>query len=470
MLGSEPSGKRPADMHNVDIDIVEMTLDVMKFAIGRITNTEPPLGIPKSEKELKALAGETVTPTGIGGENAFRLFREVLIKASVAIDHPRHLAFVPASPTRAAVMFDLVVSAASVHGAFWLEGAGCIFAENEAMRWLVSLTGLPDSAFGVFTTGGTAANLSALVTAREEWRKADPKRLGVRGTVVASAGAHSSVRAMAKVMDADLLMIASEERVEGHQLRKLLDSLDSEERDRIFAVVATAGTTNAGVIDDLKGLGEICGAESVWYHIDAAYGGGALAAPSVRHLFNGIELADSITIDPHKWLFSPYDCGAVIYRQPELAREAHAQGGSYLDIFNDEGARGFNPADYQVQLTRRVRGLPLWFSLAMHGTDRYAQAIERGIELAAIAGELISKTGYTELVRQPSLSCVLFRRKGWGVEDYNSWTYKNLQDGFALVAPTKWPAGGVPETVARFCFINPDTTVKDISDILETMR
>ena len=163
-------------------------------------------------------------------------FSGVLIKASVAIDHPRHLAFVPASPTRAAVMFDLVVSAASVHGAFWLEGAGCIFAENEAMRWLVSLTGLPDGAFGVFTTGRTAANLSALVTAREEWRKADPKRLGVRGTVVASAGAHSSVRAMAKVMDADVLIIASEERVEGHQLRKLFDSLDIEERDRVFGV------------------------------------------------------------------------------------------------------------------------------------------------------------------------------------------------------------------------------------------
>ncbi|HQU92376.1 MAG TPA: hypothetical protein PLK77_08775, partial [Pyrinomonadaceae bacterium] len=130
-------------MHNVDIDIVELTLDVMKFAIARITSSEPPLGIPRSESELKELVGETVLPAGIGGENAFRLFREVLVKSSVAIDHPRHLAFVPASPTRAAVMFDLVTSAASVHGAFWLEGAGCIFAANEAMRWLVSLTGLP---------------------------------------------------------------------------------------------------------------------------------------------------------------------------------------------------------------------------------------------------------------------------------------------------------------------------------------
>ena len=457
-------------MHNVDIDIVELTLDVVKFAIGRITNSEPALGFPRSEKELKAIAGETVTAKGIGGENAFQLFRDVLIKASVAIDHPRHLAFVPASPTRAAVMFDLVTSAASVHGAYWLEGAGCIFAENEAMRWLVSLTGLPEGAFGVFTTGGTSANLSALVTAREEWRNADPKRSRIRGTIIASSGAHSSVRAMAKVMDADVLMIESEERVEGPMLAERIAKLTSDERDRVFAVVATAGTTNAGVIDDLKGIGTICRSEHIWYHVDAAYGGGALAAPSVRYLFDGIELADSITIDPHKWLFSPYDCGAVIYREPELARRAHAQSGSYLDIFKDEGAQGFNPADYQVQLTRRVRGLPLWFSLAMHGTDRYAQAIERGIELARIAGEKISRTGFTELVRPPSLSCVLFRRNGWGPEDYNRWTYKNHQDGFALVAPTKWQAKGKSETVARFCFINPDTTEMDIAEILETMR
>lgn len=153
-------------MHNVDIDLVEMTLDVMKFALQRITDADPPLGMPRTEAELKQECGETITPKGISGERAFELFKKVLLPASISIDHPRHLAFVPASPTRAAIMFDLVTSAASVHGAYWLEGAGCIFAENEAMRWLVSLTGLPKGAFGVFTSGGTEANLSALVAAR----------------------------------------------------------------------------------------------------------------------------------------------------------------------------------------------------------------------------------------------------------------------------------------------------------------
>ena len=457
-------------MHEIDIDLIEMTLDVMKYAINRITDMDPHLGKPKSERELRSLVGETVTPSGIGGERAFELFRDVLVKASVPIDHPRHLAFVPASPTRAAIMFDLVTSATSVHGAFWMEGGGCIFAENEAMRWLVSLTGLPEGAFGVFTSGGTEANLSAMVAAREAWREKDPSKAATRGLIITSAGAHSSVRAMAKVIDADVMLIDTEGRLGSEMLAERISLLTPEERSRFFAVVATAGTTNAGIIDDLEGIGKICRDLGVWFHVDAAYGGGALAAPSVRHLFNGIELADSVTIDPHKWLFSPYDCGAVIYREPEIARRAHSQGGSYLDIFYDEGARGFNPADYQIQLTRRVRGLPLWFSLAMHGTDRYALAIERGIELARIAGRLIDAAPHVELVREPSLSCVLYRRLGWQPEDYNRWTYKNHSDGFALVAPTKGRSHGGHETVARFCFLNPDTTEKDIADILDSMK
>lgn len=455
-------------MHNIDIDLVEMTLDVMKYAIHRITATSLELGQPKKEEELKKLVGETVTSDGIGGEKAFQLFKDVLVKATVPIDHPRHLAFVSAAPTRASIMFDLVTSASSIHGAYWMEGAGGIFCENEAMRWLVSLTGLPTGAFGVFTSGGTAANLSAMVTARENWRK-NKENIGVRGLVITSIGAHSSIKAMAKVIDADILLVASEEEMTNDHLVKAIDALSEEKRKRLFAVVATGGTTNAGIIDDLNGIASVCEKENLWFHVDAAYGGGALAADSVRHLFLGIEKADSITIDPHKWLFSPYDCGAIIYKNPEKAKEAHSQEGSYLDIFKDEGAIGFNPSEYQIQLTRRVRGLPLWFSLAMHGTDKYKWAVEEGLKLAQIAGEVITKSPNVELVREPSLSCVLFRRKGWQPQDYTDWTYKNHKKGFALVTPTKWRKGETYETVARFCFINPDTKKDDIEAIINSM-
>ncbi|HLV15791.1 MAG TPA: aminotransferase class V-fold PLP-dependent enzyme [Xanthomarina sp.] len=456
-------------MHKIDLDLIEMTLDVMKYVIGRISATEHPIGKPKKYEELKELVGETVTDKGVGGEYAFNLWKEHLSKANVPVDHPRNLAFVPASPTRAAIMFDLVTSASSIHGAYWMEGAGGIFCENEAMKWIVSLTGLPEGAFGVFTSGGTAANLSAIVTAREHWRE-DETYKREKGLIITSIGAHSSIKAMAKVADVDILLVDSEEKLTGEDLRKTIDNLSFHQRKRLFAVVATGGTTNAGIIDDLEGIAEICEKETIWFHVDAAYGGGALAADSVRPLFKGIERADSITIDPHKWMFSPYDCGAVIYKDPELAKNAHSQQGSYLDIFKDEGAHGFNPTDYQLQLTRRVRGLPLWFSLATHGTDKYKESVERGIELAQIAGKLIEENPNMELVREPSLSCVLYRRIGWKPEDYTHWTYENHKKGFALVTPTKWKNGDTFETVSRFCFINPDTTEKDIQMILDSMN
>lgn len=452
------------------MDLVEMTLDVMKYAIDRISNVTPELGTPKRESDLLELVGETITPTGIGGETAFKMFRDILVKATVPIDHPRHLAFVPAAPTRAAIMFDLVTSASSIHGAYWMEGAGGIFCENQAMKWLVSLTGLPEGAFGVFTSGGTAANLSAMVAARDDWRSRSVDNIGKKGLLLTSSGAHSSVQAMARVMDADLIMIDCEgDFLTGSDLRGAIDELKPEDRARLFAVVATGGTTNAGIIDDLEGIANVCNAENVWFHVDCAYGGGALAATSVRHLFNGIEKADSITIDPHKWLFSPYDCGAVIYKHMELAANAHSQKGAYLEIFKDEGAQGFNPSDYQIQLTRRLRGMPLWFSLAMHGTDKYRKAIERGIELAQIAAKKIRERPELELVRPTSLSVVLFRRKGWTPEQYREWTYKNHREGIALVTPTRWKSNGEYETISRFCFINPDTTEADIDLILDTM-
>ena len=458
-------------MHKIDIDLVEMTLDVMKYTVDRISNVAPELGAPKKESELFEMIGETVTPKGIGGEVAFKMFKDILVKATVPIDHPRHLAFVPAAPTRAAIMFDLVTSASSIHGAYWMEGAGGIFCENQAMKWLVSLTGLPEGAFGVFTSGGTAANLSGLVTARDAWRKRSAANANVKALLLTSNGAHSSIQAMARVMDADVMMIdCPDENLRGHALQSAIDELAEEDRKRVFAVVATGGTTNAGIIDELDSIADVCEKENLWFHVDAAYGGGALAAPSVRHLFNGIERADSITIDPHKWLFSPYDCGAIIYKDMDLAAEAHSQKGSYLEIFKDEGAQGFNPADYQIQLTRRIRGMPLWFSLAMHGTEKYQNAIEKGIELAKVAAQKIEEDNNLELVRPASLSVVLFRRKGWTPEDYRDWTYKNHKDGVALVTPTKWMGKDGYETISRFCFINPETTEADIDIILGTMK
>ncbi len=168
-------------------------------------------------------------------------------------------------------------------------------------------------------------------------------------------------------MDAEFIGVEGDahQRLSGPALRKVLED---EGPDTFFAVVATSGTTNFGIVDDLASVAEVCREYGIWFHVDGAYGGAGLAAPSVRHLYAGIEHADSFIVDPHKWLFAPFDCCALLYREPALARAAHTQKASYLDVLT--AAPDWNPTDYSVGLTRRARGLPFWFSLATHGTRR----------------------------------------------------------------------------------------------------
>jgi glutamate/tyrosine decarboxylase-like PLP-dependent enzyme len=150
--------------------------------------------------------------------------------------------------------------------------------------------------------------------------------------------------------------------------------------ERVFAIVATSGTTNAGVIDDLDGIADVCAELGVWFHVDGAYGGAGLAAPSVRPRYHGIERADSFIVDPHKWLFAPFDCCALVYRDPRRSRRAHTQHAEYLDVLHADDVDGhdddWNPSDYAHHLSRRARGLPFWFSLATYGTDAYRDAVE----------------------------------------------------------------------------------------------
>src|ERR1700722_17333663 len=230
-------------------------------------------------------------------------------------------------------------------------------------------------------------------------------------------------------------------------------------------LVATAGTTNAGIIDDLAGLAEVAAAHRMWFHVDAAYGGAALFAPSARDRFAGIERADSYVVDPHKWLFAPFDCAALIYRQPQLARAVHTQDASYLDVLHTEAPDEWNPSDYAYHLTRRARGLAMWFSLAVNGTDLYRDAVEVALDLGRQTADRIEGNPDLELLRRPELSVVLFRRRGWGPDDYHAWSVKLLADQIGFVTPTKWEG----ETVARLAFLHPDTTMEIVDQILATM-
>jgi glutamate/tyrosine decarboxylase-like PLP-dependent enzyme len=455
-------------VHSHDRAIEELTAAIGRYSVDRMRLDPPPLDHPRSPEELRDACGATITSNGIGGLEALRIFEEVLAPACISVDHPRFLSFVPAAPTEASMLFDLVVGASSVYAGSWLEGAGAIYAENEALRWIADLVGLPAGAGGVFVSGGTAGNLSALIAARWRWRhRADGANDRTRGLIVASAGAHSSIVQAARAMDADVIEVPADDsgRLVATALRHTVDALDDADLARLFAVVATSGTTNAGVIDDLAGAAAVAGDLDTWFHVDGAYGGAALVAPSVRDRFAGIERADSFIVDPHKWLFAPFDSCALLYRDPIVARAAHTQHAEYLDVLHDASDEPWNASDYAHHLSRRARGLPLWFSLATYGTDAYAEAVETTLSTARLAAALIDECPVTELLLEPELSVVLFRRIGWTAEQYQSWSDRELAAGRSFVVPTAWRG----EVVLRFCIVNPRTTTDDIRAILDTL-
>lgn len=434
---------------------------VIDYATERMNLDPAPLDSPRTLEELTKEAGQTITEQGLGGERALELFAEVLAPATISIDHPNYLSFIPAAPTEASSLFDLVVSASSIYGGSWKEGAGAVYAENQVLEFLAKECGLPAGSGGVFVQGGTLGNLSALVAARESAKQSHGAK---RWAVIASVESHSSLKAAAKVMDIEIVTgPCVDGRFAEAGAREAISSALASGLTP-FAVVGTAGTTNFGIVDDLAGVGKVAKEFGLWFHVDGAYGLAGILSPNHRHLYRGVELADSFIVDPHKWLFAPFDACALVYRNPAIARAAHTQHGDYLDTLTETG--DFNPSDHAFNLTRRVRGLPLWFSMATHGVELYRKAVASNIDLAHEIANEIAARDYLQLVRKPELSVVVFERNGWSKADYQKWSDDLLDSGFAFVVPSSHE--GKPNT--RFAIVNPTTKYSDLVQILDSMR
>ena len=379
-------------MHRRDALTEVLTQAIIRYAVERVRLDPPPLDGPRPEAELRAMVGHTVTPEGIGGLEALRVFADVLAPACISIDHPRYFSFVPTAPTEAAILFDLVVGASSIYGGSWLEGAGAVFAENEALSWLAEVAGLPPSAGGVFVAGGSAGNLCGLVAARHAWRAqpGHPDRARQRALILASSGAHSSIVAAASVMDADVVALPADERgrLTGEATAAAWSRLPEADRARAVAVVGTAGTTNAGIVDDLAGIG--AAARRPWAVVPRR-------RRVRRRRARGAERARPVR--GHRAGRQPRR------RPPQVAvravrlrgrsstgiRPSHGptftQHAEYLETLTERPE--WNPSDYAYHLTRRARGLPFWFSLATHGTRAYADAVEATLRLTQEAAQLI---------------------------------------------------------------------------------
>ena len=427
---------------------------VVAHVEGRLSDGAP-IGRTATVAEIAALLPPGVPASGRGLATAWTDFRRAVDANTVGLDSDRFLAFVPMAPSNAAIWMDAVVGASSYSAESWLEAAGAVAAENQVLAWMADLAGMPAGAGGCFMSGGSIGNLSALAVARD-------RRPGRRRVAVADT-AHASIANALHLLGLEPLVVPTDDdaRFTAVALREALGNTDPA---TVGTIVASAGSTNAGVIDDLTGLAEEAAALDAWFHVDGAYGGAGLLVPELRDSFEGLGRADSFIVDPHKWLFATSGSCALVYRDPALARVVHTQHGPYIDIIRaDDGVD--NPSDLGFQLTRRASGLPFWFSLMVHGSDAHAAGVRRGIELARFAARLVDTAPRASLVLEPTLSVVLFRRDGWGAAEWAAWARRLLDEQIAFVAPMTWRG----EPVGRLVFLHPDTSEETVEQVVRSL-
>ncbi len=450
-------------MHRIDPQLTEL---ILEYVTERLSLAETPIdGLGNREDMAVAMAG-LIDENPKDPRAVLDVYIDHLADTVLSADSPRFYAFIPAAPTKASLLFDMVVSAASLQGCSWLEAAGAVMAENQALRVMADAAGMGPDAGGTFVSGGSAGNLSALVVARDtaRHRRSEAGLAEARLRVVVSDQAHSSISNALNIVGMDALIVPT---TDGRMDEAAINSALSLENDLsdVVAIVATAGTTNAGIVDDLDAAARTAAAHGWWFHVDAAYGGAGMLVPELRPRYSGVENVDSIVMDPHKWWFAPFDSAALIYKNPHLAKSVHTQDASYLDVIHGDESE-LNPSDLAYHLTRRARGMALWFSLAVNGIAAYRDAVAHSINLAAYAADEIEAQPHLELIRKPDLSVVLFRRIGWTAQDYQAWSDDLLRSQVAFVTSSGWQG----ETVGRLVFLHPSTTTEMVDQVLATMR
>ncbi|MGZ6669214.1 MAG: aminotransferase class V-fold PLP-dependent enzyme [Solirubrobacteraceae bacterium] len=387
-------------------------------------------------------------------------------------DHPGYFAFIPACGTFPGALGDFIASALNIYAGSWMEAAGPSRVELLALDLFKQWIGYPEQASGVLVSGGSSANMTALACAREELARRGQDS-GYDGVAYVSDQAHSSIARAARAlgMRADQLrVLPSDDR---HRMR--LDALagaiaaDREHGRRPFFVSASAGSTNTGAIDALAEVAAICRDTGAWLHVDAAYGGFVAMTERGKRWLSGIEQADSVTLDPHKWLYQPFECGCVLVRDGELLRRAFEVVPDYLkDAVPNAGEVNFS--DLGFQLTRSSRALKLWLSLSYFGVDSFREAIDRSLDLAAEAERIVTREPDLELMSPAQLGIVCFRRrvaraeKEWQSARLNAALVGRFeQSGLGLVSSTVLDG----RYAIRLCILNHTTTQADVEGAIE---
>ncbi|MFI9171430.1 lysine decarboxylase DesA [Streptomyces lincolnensis] len=394
---------------------------------------------------------------------------DVYLRDAVYFHHPRYLAHLNCPVVIPAVLGEAILSAVNSSLDTWDQSAGGTLIERKLIDWTTDRIGLGENADGVFTSGGTQSNLQALLLAREEAKTDSFAKL----RIFASEVSHFSVKKSAKLLglSQDSVVCLPVDHDKRMQTVALARELERCKQDGLvpMAVVATAGTTDFGSIDPLPEIAELCAQYGVWMHVDAAYGCGLLASVRHRDRIDGIERADSVTVDYHKSFFQPVSSSAVLVRDASTLRHAtyHAE---YLNPRRMVQERIPNQVDKSLQTTRRFDALKLWMTLRVMGADGIGQLFDEVCDLAVEGWRLLAADPRFDVVVQPTLSTLVFRYIPAAVTDPSEIDRANLYarkalfaSGDAVVAGTK--VGG--RHYLKFTLLNPETTVDDMAAVLD---
>jgi glutamate/tyrosine decarboxylase-like PLP-dependent enzyme len=381
--------------------------------------------------------------------------------------HPGYFAFIPASSTFPGALGDLIASALDIDVGSWMSAAGPSQLELVVLGWFKDWIGYPAEAAGILVSGGSAANITALACARE----ALVGPMSDRVVLYTADQTHSSIARAARLLGfrPDQVRILPTDSTHRLHLEALVGAIDADSRAgrQPLVVAANAGATNTGAVDPLSELAEICRERGLWLHVDGAYGGFASLSERGRAALRGIELADSVTLDPHKWLYQPIECGALLVREGHLLARGFTINPDYLADYKSEEV---SFSDLGLQLTRSARALKIWLSFNYFGADAFRAAIDRAIDLALLAEQQVRESPALELLSPASLGIIAFRRTFGGIEDEQMLEQLNAElvnaferTGRGLVSSTR-----LRGTYAiRLCVMNHTSGPGDVADTLE---
>lgn len=442
--------------------VLEMVIDHFQH------NSEQAVATPTDPEMLKKWLEEPLPEQGLAVEQVLQELQEKALSTMSHLDHPRCFAFVPSPNNYVSALAEFIASSYNIFAGAWLGPSGIAAIELKSINWLKQLFGLPKTAGGLFVSGGSMANLTALAVARHIKLRNNP----TNAAVYFSDQTHSSVPKGLKILGFQPYQIRTLKSDENLRLsiETLTQKIDEDRRRGLvpFCVVANAGTTNAGAIDPLPELVEFCREQGLWLHVDGAYGGATAITERGKALLAGIDQADSIAIDPHKWMFQPYEIGCLLVRDTFHLKEAFKVTAEYLDVLENNGEQT-NYCDHGVQLTRGFRALKFWMSLKTFGLENFRNAIGKGIENAEYVQSLLEKDDCWEIVTPATIGVVNFRYKAETPlpDNFHSLLSREIiMDGFAMITPTRIRG----QEVLRICAINPRTTQEDFQQMLVKIK